>query len=115
MINWENLMYLINSVPRDAINNGQKKEKLQSKMQEELMDRDDGICFVCGKHYLYGSSNPFLMSQGEKPDYKVCHLHHIVPNGKAVPENFVTLCTHCHQMIHQLLYIDGRWKYARPL
>lgn len=29
--------------------------------------------------------------------------------------NVITLCVHCHQVVHQLLYLQRKCKYGRPL
>jgi hypothetical protein len=38
----------------------------------------------------------------------------VIPDGDVSDENIVTLCVHCHQIVHQILYVEGRWRYARP-
>jgi 5-methylcytosine-specific restriction endonuclease McrA len=114
MINWEHLRYLIDNVPLE-FDKTKKRESIPPALREKLMNDDNGVCYVCESEYLYGSNNPYLMQEGEKPDMKQCQLHHILPNGESSRENLVTLCIRCHQMVHMLLFIDKRWKYRKPL
>jgi predicted HNH restriction endonuclease len=88
------------------------KVALQPKDRLKYEERDKGICRICGSTFYYGSSNMYLSNTR---DYKLCHLHHVIPNGGIEDYNIVTLCTHCHQMVHQAMYVAGTWKYSRPL
>lgn len=108
-IDWDRFKYLIN------IDHGHHhKMPFNNCDRLRFETRDKGICYICGSTYPYGSSNKYLAPYGNR-NYKQCHLHHRIPGGFADDNNIFTLCTHCHQMIHQALYISGKWKFARPL
>ena len=113
-IDWDELKELIDQVP-DGLDRDQKKEPIPPKIKDSVRKRDGGICIVCSREYEYGSSNPYLRSQWDKITLKHSHLHHIIPNGDASPDNLITLCGYCHQTVHLLLFIMGKWKFARPV
>ena len=113
-INYIHLARLINLVPHD-LNRKTKKDPLPKKTRQNVVEKDKGVCFICSKTFEYGSSNPYLMSPGERPTLKHSHIHHVIPNGSNDPENLVTLCGYCHQAIHLLLFIEGKWNYTRPI
>jgi hypothetical protein len=111
-INWDRLKELVESVPV-----GYHKKSLSVKKRLQPVDslhfekRDAGVCYICGSTYHYGSNNKWVqMGNG----YKNSQLHHVLPDGGATDKNIKTLCVHCHQIVHQVLYVDGRWKFARP-
>ena len=108
-IDWSRFKYLIDI---DHGWHGRKSFSACDRLKFE--ERDRGVCYICGSTYPYGSSNKYLVSSGNR-NYKQCHLHHRIPNGLNVDGNIFTLCTHCHQMVHQALYISGKWSFARPL
>jgi hypothetical protein len=111
MINWEQLNWLIECVPNN-LDRDKKKIKISNKDREYFESRHKGICYVCGKTNPYGSTNIYLSNQ---MNYKLSHLHHVVPNGDTSDVNIKTLCTHCHQTVHQLLFVSGKWKFVRPV
>lgn len=110
-IDWDRFKELIMRVPGD-LDNTKKKIPLQPKDRLNFETRDRGHCYICRSTFPYGSSNVYLYTT---MNYKLSHLHHIIPNGGIEDKNIVTLCTHCHQLVHQALYIEGIWKYGRPL
>jgi 5-methylcytosine-specific restriction endonuclease McrA len=112
VINWDRLRKLIYIKPRYK-DRDNKKVALQPKDRLKYEIRDKGECYICGSTFHYGSCNKYLCNG--TVTYKLSHLHHIIPNGDTSEENIVTLCTHCHQIVHQMMYIAGTWKYARPL
>ena len=114
-IDWDKLKYLVDDGVPPNLDPNQKKKTIQPKEREAFEERDSGVCYLCNKKYPYGSNNMYLRSHGQNISYKVCHLHHVIPNGDTHPYNIVTLCTHCHQVVHQLLYIGGKWKFSRPM
>ena len=114
IINWDRLKYLVIDAQPDIIDCSIKKTPIPIKLRQEYYERDDGICYLCGKQHPYGSNNPFLKSCGERNDYNLSNLHHIVPNGGNEDTNIVTLCIRCHQLVHLLMYIEGTWCYAMP-
>ena len=110
-LDWERLKKLVNIRTTKADREG-KKISLQPKNRLYFEKRDMGKCYVCGSVFHYGSCNVY---SGNAHSYKQSHLHHIMPNGGIDDSNIVTLCTHCHQIVHQAMYVSGTWKYARPL
>jgi hypothetical protein len=110
-LDWDNLKWLIDTIP-DDLDRTQKKKGFQPKDRLHFEKRDKGVCYICGSTYHYGSCNVYAYSQ---TNYKLSHLHHILPNGEITDDNIVTLCTHCHQVVHQIMYISGKWRYGRPL
>lgn len=115
-IDWDRFKYLVvGCFPRDHDWN-QKKVALQPKDRLKYEMRDKGFCYICRSCYHYGSCNVYLYTHlYTHTNYKLSHLHHVIPNGGVDDKNIVTLCTHCHQMVHQAMYIEGTWKYTRPL
>jgi len=110
-IDWNRLKFLVYA-PEHIHDRNKPKVSLQPKDRLKFEKRDKGVCFICESVFYYGSSNMYISNTR---DYKLCHLHHVIPNGGIDDNNIVTLCTHCHQMIHQAMYIAGTWKYARPI
>jgi 5-methylcytosine-specific restriction endonuclease McrA len=111
-INWVRLRELIERVPYDC-DKGATKEALTPQDRLKFEVRDGGVCYICESVFCYGSCNSYVWNG--PTTYKMSHLHHIIPNGTIKDENITTLCTHCHQLVHQILYLDGRWKYTKPL
>lgn len=101
---WNCLNFFVNEVPYDLGEGNKKSFSPADRLHFER--RDKGVCAICGQINRYGSS-----SNGNG----ISHLHHVIPNGSINDNNVITLCLHCHQVVHLLLYIDGRWKYSRPL
>jgi 5-methylcytosine-specific restriction endonuclease McrA len=110
-INWDHFKFLVDEIPQN-LDKTQKKQPFQPKDRLNFEERDQGECFICGSTFPYGSCNVYLYTG---TNYKLSHLHHRIPNGTIQYENIYTLCTHCHQMVHQALFIAGKWKYGRPL
>ena len=110
-LNWDRFKRIIVEFPLN-LDKDKQKEILKPKDRLKYEVRDKGRCYICGSIYPYGSCNVYLYT---KTNYKLSHLHHIIPNGSIEDSNIITLCTHCHQMVHQALYINGVWNYARPL
>lgn len=110
-LNWNAFKMLV-EIDTEAIDYNEKKKALQPKDRLHFETRDKGLCFICGSIYRYGSCNVYAYTQ---TNYKLSHLHHIIPNGDTIDDNIVTLCTHCHQMVHQAMYVAGKWRYGRPL
>lgn len=110
-LDWDRFKFLIDEVPDTHDSNCRKKE-LNPKDRLHFERRDRGVCFVCGSTYHYGSCNVFAYVERT---YKLSHLHHVDPLGDKSDQNIVTLCTHCHQMVHSAMFVSGKWKYGRPL
>lgn len=105
-INWMRLRAIIENVPSD-LDRTKKKEPIKETTREKIYKRDKGVCFICGSIGEYGCKNPYNDSTGRH------NIHHIIPNGKSADYNLVTLCEHCHRVVHEILYIEGRWRYTR--
>jgi hypothetical protein len=111
-IDWKRFECLVDGWCTRDWDPDRKKVALQPKDRLKYEVRDKGFCYICRSCFHYGSSNIYLYTH---TTYKLSHLHHVIPNGGIDDKNIVTLCTHCHQMVHQAMYISGTWKYARPL
>jgi 5-methylcytosine-specific restriction endonuclease McrA len=100
--NLNDLMRLVDSVPAKLDRSGTKKS-LQPADRLHFESLDMGECCACGYTSKYNNYDTS------------CHLHHVDPIGNISDTNIVTLCVHCHQVVHHLLFLMGKWKYARPL
>lgn len=101
---WDIFKSVIDIVP-DNLDRSRKKQILEPRDRLHFEMRDMGKCHVCGQVNRYG-----YYGNG----YRISHLHHIIPNGQATDENIITLCLHCHQAVHQILYLLGKWSFAKP-
>jgi hypothetical protein len=110
--NWLRLHNIVDIVP-DKPDMTRTKKHFDARDRLHFEARDKGKCVICGQINHYGSNNKYSLY--EYNNYNVSHLHHILPNGDVTDSNIVTLCTHCHQVVHQILYLCGKWRYARPL
>lgn len=90
-IDYNMLLYLTKEIP-DGLDFNKEKEPISPKIRKIITTRDRGICRLCNS------------SKGK-------HIHHRIPNGGATEDNLFTLCTHCHQIAHELLYLDNKWKH----
>jgi 5-methylcytosine-specific restriction endonuclease McrA len=97
---WDRLKSLVDRVSF-RIDKNKTKTVIQPQDHLHFESRDKGKCFVCRRVGKYCSGKS--------------HLHHIIPNGDLSDDNIVTLCVNCHQLVHLLLFMSDRWKYARPL
>lgn len=89
-INWDKLRELVEvEIPEDP-----EREYLSPGMKEWIKSRD-AVCVICGRD-------------------KDLHVHHIIP-GKSTEDNLITLCKFCHQVVHCLLYVTGRYGFADTL
>ncbi len=89
-----------------------KKVNFQPIDRYHYYRRHKGECQICGSVYPYGSCNVYRYAE---PSSQLSQLHHINPEEPLDDLNVVTLCVHCHQLVHLTLYTLGWWKYARPL
>lgn len=111
-INWTRLRELVERVKLDYYGNSNRtKTSFQPADKLHFETRDKGRCYLCDSVYHYGSNNKWVQCGN---GYKNSQLHHVIPDGDVSDENIVTLCVHCHQIVHQILYVEGRWRYARP-
>ena len=101
-MNYFLLVKITQGVP-DDLDRKQEKEIILKQMRDQITERDGKNCQLCGLHSEYG--NPRWGLDGKS------HIHHIVPNGPATPENLITLCEHCHHAVHLLLFSSGKWKF----
>ena len=110
-LDWDKFKRLVEGIP-DNLDKTKTKKALQPNDRLHFEMRDKGLCYLCGSTFHYGSCNVYAYTG---TNYKLSHLHHVIPNGDISDENIITLCTHCHQMVHQASFIAGKWKYGRPL
>jgi 5-methylcytosine-specific restriction endonuclease McrA len=102
---WDIFKSVIDMVPNN-LDKTKKKQGLEPRDRLHFEMRDMGECHICGQINKYG-----YYGNG----YRVSQLHHIIPNGRTTNENIITLCLHCHQSVHQILYLLGKWGFAKPL
>ena len=88
-VNYEHLLYLTKDVPK-GLDWNEKKEDISQKIHRKIWGDNNGECYVCGRN---GAVE-----------------HHRLPNGDADENNLFILCHECHQVVHLLLFIDGKWK-----
>jgi hypothetical protein len=91
---WDRLHALIDVVP-DGLDRTKSKSSIQPQDRLHFEKRFRCRCQVCGNT---NTSN---------------QLHHIIPTGEVTDENIVTLCFHCHSIVHEILFLSGKWKYSR--
>ena len=99
---YEILLKITRDVP-DNLDKKQKKEKISPQVRADIIARDHNTCKLCG--YV------------KRPEWTGryfgdIHIHHIIPNGPANPDNLITLCENCHIAVHKILYVSGKWKIA---
>ena len=103
MINYNLLFKLTHDVP-DGLDHTIKKEPVTKAIREAIHCRDGFKCAMCSSMYSGYAVYP------RTDDYQPgVHIHHIIPNGSATPDNLITLCEKCHDLTHLLLYIDKKW------
>lgn len=102
-IDYERLSELTEEVP-NGLDIYSKKESISQKLRDHFYTRDQGICYICGLKGEYGSKSPYVNMPGRH------NLHHIIPNGEASHVNVVTLCLKCHRIVHDMLYVLGKWR-----
>lgn len=105
-LDYDRLLKLTRDIPSN-LDRKIKKEPIPKKLRERIVERDNYTCWVCGyedKENGYGNPQWGLLGS--------LHIHHIIPNGKAIESNLTTLCDKCHKVVHLLLYLDGKWKWV---
>jgi len=110
---WDTFKSVVDRVPDDCNKLNSKKVSLQPKDRLHFERRDMGKCYICDQVNHYGSNNNYSLYTYNS--YSVSQLHHIIPNGETSDRNIITLCVHCHQLVHQALYLTGKWRYSRPI
>lgn len=103
MINYDILLKLTHGVP-DRLDRTVKKEPVSKATRDIIQQRDGFKCGMCSSVYAQYATNPRAANYKEG-----VHIHHILPNGLAVPDNLITLCETCHDLVHTILYIEGKW------
>jgi hypothetical protein len=94
---WDKFRELVERVPLlDTYDKSLKKTQLNPADMYHFERRDGCECYMCGTVSRY------------------TQFHHIIPYGSVVDDNIVTLCLHCHQLVHLALYMTKRWKFAMP-
>jgi 5-methylcytosine-specific restriction endonuclease McrA len=102
MYNYDLLLKLTKEIP-DELDKKVKKEPITPGVRETVVKRDCFFCSLCGSGGEYG-----YHKYGQRGNLS---LHHIIPNGPATEENLITLCNHCHSVVHLILYTSGKWKW----
>lgn len=100
-----NLELFLN-ITRDLPDFDKKEEKeiISKEVRLFINNRDGCACKLCGVEGMFGYER-----YGISGDLAI---HHIIPNGNATPENLITLCKSCHQLVHLMLYKLGKWKWV---
>ncbi|MCK4526113.1 HNH endonuclease [candidate division WOR-3 bacterium] len=90
IFNYDRFLFLTRDVTNE-LKWSIKKEGIPKDIRQEINKRDRGRCYICErfKHYT---------------------IHHRIPNGEANKENLFTLCLRCHNLVHIVLFLDGKWK-----
>ena len=103
MIDYDILLKLTHDVP-DGLDRTAKKEPVSKATRDIIQQRDGFKCILCSSVHVRYATNP------RADNYKEgVHIHHILPNGLAVTDNLITLCETCHDLVHLILYIEGKW------
>lgn len=108
---WNTFKDIVYAIPGD-LDRSISKKTFQPADRLHFETRDGGICYICGSVYHYGSCNKY---RNTDRIYNLSHLHHVIPNGPINDANIITLCVHCHQIVHHALFLTGKWKYGNPL
>ena len=87
-IRWEVLRTLVEHA--EPCEKGEERRLIPPRVRLQVKAERDNRCEVCGR-----SAEPL-------------HLHHMQPCGPSEPWNLVQLCQHCHQAVHNLLYVAGK-------
>jgi hypothetical protein len=103
MIDYEILLELTRDVPM-GLDRATKKEQVDKTMRDIIYQRDGFVCAMCSSEY-----NQYATDHRSENHQEGVHIHHIIPNGSATPGNLVTLCEECHDLVHVMLYVDGKW------
>jgi 5-methylcytosine-specific restriction endonuclease McrA len=103
-INFNRLNQLTTEVP-NGLDIWKKKTTVSKPDRAKFCAEDDGVCHICGIKGEYGTASPYVQMSGRH------NLHHIIPNGNGTRDNIVTLCINCHRVVHNMLYIEGKWRY----
>ncbi|MBO6006635.1 MAG: HNH endonuclease, partial [Aeriscardovia sp.] len=72
-------------------NSQEQRRLLTPKLRQEIMERDNYTCQICGKYM---------------PDKVGLQIDHIIPiakGGKTVPSNLQVLCSRCNGSKHDKL------------
>jgi len=91
-INWDLLRKLVEEA--DSVGSD---EPVPRSIRNYVLWRDNYTCAICGRKV------------------KSPHVHHINPGKPGTPENLVTLCRCCHQVVHCLLYVLGKHKFVNVI
>ena len=103
MIDYEIFLELTRDVPM-GLDRATKKEQVDKTMRDIIYQRDGFVCAMCSSEY-----NQYATDHRSENHQEGVHIHHIIPNGSATPCNLVTLCEECHDLVHVMLYVDGKW------
>ena len=97
MINWVFLKQLVDNAEKTDFS--KKRYYITDKVRIKVKNRDKE-CKICGK---------------KEKKVGDLHIHHINPKEKSVENNLTILCGNCHQVVHSLLYVVGKYKFVDAL
>lgn len=100
-IDWEYLKLLVDRVPSN-LNKNIKKQRVSDEVKKKIRKKHQ--CSLCGKLDKVGTDGNSILQ-----------IHHIIPNGKGTEENLEILCKYCHQVVHNLLFVTGKWRFTNVM
>lgn len=106
MIDYSVLLKLTRDVP-SGLDRTIKKEVVNKTDRDMIYQRDGFTCALCNVVY-----NRYATDLRTKHHQAGVQIHHIIPNGTATPDNLITLCEECHDLVHMVLYVDGKWRHV---
>jgi 5-methylcytosine-specific restriction endonuclease McrA len=97
LIDWDLLKRLTDDVPYGLERETERKH-IPRKVRDELLRAHGYRCQLCGRR----ETGPL-------------HLHHRLPHAESTADNLVVLCRCCHQTVHCLLHVQGKWRFVNVL
>lgn len=98
-INWELFLELTRKIPND-LDRDLKKQYIPKNTREKIKEKYKD-CQLCGGEFKIGSDGTNFLQ-----------IHHIIPNGTSTENNLIVLCKHCHQAVHNILFVSGKWRFV---
>jgi len=98
---WELLKKLTDDIPYGL--ERRKAKNIREETKRIVRERDK-VCRLCGRENSVDSES-----------HSILHVHHIIPNGESTEDNLILLCKYCHQTVHNILYVTGKWRFANTL
>lgn len=101
MFDWDHFRHLIDVVP-EGLDRHQKKGIVRKEDRENIRKRNK--CRLCSAKDKIGLDRNSIL-----------HIHHIIPNGTGDIDNLELLCKSCHQAVHSILYVLGKWRFLNVM